>query len=120
MRAMSDRDSLGAPLPADVLQALVAQSLELLAVTDGAGTIAWANARFAAATGVDGASSTSLLDCTAEGAPGESTRDRLRAALASGQLDTTGLRLRAADGAPLWVDARASRCGDRLLWTLTD
>ena len=117
---MSDHDSLADSLPADVLQALVEQSLELLAVTDSAGTIAWANARFAAATGVGGASATSLLDCTPEGESGQSTRDKLTAALATGRLDTTGLRLRAVDGAPLWVDALASRAGDRVLWTFTD
>ena len=120
MRAMTDRDSLGATLPADVLQALLTQSLELLAVTDEAGTIAWANARFSAATGVFGESATSLLECTPEGSAGDSTRYKLGAALLSGSLDTTGLRLRAADGAPLWVDARASRAADHLLWTFTD
>ena len=117
---MIDRDSLGDSLPADVLQALLAQSLELLAVTDEAGTIAWANGRFMAATGVVGGSATSLLHCTPEGAAGETTRDRFSEALASGSLDTTGLRLRAADGAPLWVDARASRAAGRMLWTFTD
>ncbi len=117
---MSDHDSLAVSLPADVLQALVEQSLELLAVTDSAGTIAWANARFAAATGVGGSSATSLLDCTPEGESGQSTRDKLKAALATGRLDTTGLRLRAVDGTPLWVDALASRAGDRVLWTFTD
>ena len=48
---MSARDTPG-PLSADVLHALVEQSLELIAVTDIAGTIAWANARFRVATGV--------------------------------------------------------------------
>ena len=117
---MTDRDSLGDSLPADVLQALLAQSLELLAVTDESGTIAWVNARFRAATGVVGDSATSLLHCTPGGAAGETTREKFCDALASGSLDTTGLRLLAADGAPLWVDARASRLADRLLWTFTD
>jgi PAS domain S-box-containing protein len=119
---MSDRDSVAGSVPAELLQALIEQSLELLAVTDGIGTIAWANARFTAATGAGagGADATNLLDCTPGGAPGESTRAKLAAALASGQLDTTGLRLRAVDGAPLWVDGRASRAGDRIVWTFTD
>ena len=51
---MSDRDIPPGPLSADVLHALVEQSLDLIAVTDGVGTIAWANARFSAATGVSG------------------------------------------------------------------
>ena len=99
MRATTDPDSLGATLPADVLQALLAQSVELLVVTDAAGTIAWVNERFKEATGVDGNGETKLLDCTPEGASGESTRAKLAAALASDRLETTGLRLRAADGA---------------------
>ena len=117
---MTDHDSLGATLPADVLQALLAQSLELLAVTEGSGTIAWVNERFKAATGIDGNGATGLLDCAPEGVPGDSTRAKLAAALASGTLDTTGLRLRAVDGAPIWVDVRASRTGERMLWTFTD
>ena len=40
-----------AELPIDLLQAFVAHSRDLLAVTDGTGTLLWANARFAAATG---------------------------------------------------------------------
>ena len=117
---MSDRDPLPGPLAADVLQALVEQSLELVALTDASGTITWANARFTAATGVDGGTATRVVDCAAEGAAGESTRDRLAAGLASGALDSTGLRLRAAGDVPLWVDARASRCAGLVLWTFTD
>ena len=115
-----DSDSLAGTLPADVLQALVEQSLELLAVTDRDGTIAWANTRFVAATGVEGGGATRLLQCALDGAEGDATRGRLAAALASGEIDAIGLRLRAADGAALWVDARASRNGNRMLWTFTD
>ncbi|MEO8523359.1 MAG: PAS domain-containing protein [Caldimonas sp.] len=117
---MSDRDSVAGSLPAELQQALIEQSLELLAVTDGAGTITWANARFSMATGVTAASAPSMLDCTLPGAAGESTREKLASALVSGSLDTTGLRLRATDGAPIWVDARASRSADHMLWTFTD
>ena len=117
---MIESDSPGTTLPADVLQALLAQSLELVAVTDGTGAIGWVNHRFETATGIAGNGATSLLDCTPEGAAGESTRARLAAALAAGTLDTTGLRLRAADGAPIWVDARASRAAGRMLWSFTD
>ena len=114
---MSDRDSLTGSLPADMLQALVEQSLELLAVSDDAGAIAWANARFVAATGLAGGS---MLHCAPDGAKGDATRRKLTAGLASGALDAIGMRLRAADGGALWVDARASRNGDRMLWTFTD
>ena len=83
---MSDRDTPADPLSADVLRALVEQSLELIAVTDGAGTIAWANDRFSAATGVSGGAAASLLDCAAEGPAGDSTRERLAAGLAAGSV----------------------------------
>ncbi|MEO5882189.1 MAG: PAS domain-containing protein, partial [Caldimonas sp.] len=117
---MSDRDPPAGPLSADVLQALVEQSLELIAVTDAAGAITWANARFSAATGVAGGDGIRLLDCVAEGAAGESTREKLASGLATGALETSGLRLCAADEAALWVDARARRTGGLVLWTFTD
>ena len=41
-----------AALPAELLQAFVAQSRDMLALTDATGTLLWANARFAAATGL--------------------------------------------------------------------
>ena len=117
---MSDRDIPPGPLSADVLHALVEQSLDLIAVTDGVGTIAWANARFSAATGVSGSAAMPLLDCAVEGPAGDSTRERLAAGLAAGGLEATGLRLRAADDAPLWVDARARRAGEQMVWTFID
>src|SRR6187402_675590 len=117
---MSDRDTPAGPLSADVLRALVEQSLELIAVTDAAGTIAWANARFRAATGVAAEVPTALVDCAAAGAAGDSTRERLLSGLAAGRLEAAGLRLRAADEMPLWVDARARRAGALVLWSFTD
>ena len=117
---MSDRDPPAGPLSADVLQALVEQSLELIAITDGAGIVAWTNARFSAATGVHGGDGIGLVDCAAKGTGGESTREKLGAGLAAGTLETAGLRLRTADDSTLWVDARARRLADRMLWTFTD
>ncbi|MGZ5249460.1 MAG: PAS domain-containing protein [Caldimonas sp.] len=117
---MSHDPSLAGALPADLLRALVEQSLELLAVTDSAGTIAWANCRFVAAVGLPDGGRTNLMRCTPDGAAGESSRQRLAAALAAGRLDPTGLRLRAADGSALWVDARASHFAGRMLWTFSD
>src|SRR5262245_14060224 len=117
---MSDREIPAGPLSADVLQALVEQSLELIAITDAAGTITWANARFSAATGVAADAAASLIDCAAEGAAGDSTRERLAAGLAAGALTTSGLRLRTVDDSPLWVDVRASSAAGRMLWTFTD
>jgi PAS domain S-box-containing protein len=119
---MSDghHDSSAGELPADVLQALVAQSLELLAVTDDSGRIAWANERFRTATGVAGDGKALLGQCALEGSAGDATRHRIDAALTAGALGAVGLQLRSADGATLWVDARASRYAGRMLWTFTD
>jgi len=117
---MSDRDPPAGPLPAAVLQALVEQSLELIAITDAAGTITWASSRFSAATGVLGGEATRLIDCAAEGAAGESTREKLGAGLAAGTLDAAGLRLRTGDGSLFWVDARARRSAELVLWTFSD
>jgi PAS domain S-box-containing protein len=119
---MSDgyHDSSAGELPADVLQALMAQSLELLAVTDDSGRIAWANERFRAATGAAGDGKALLRQCALEGNAGDATRNRIDAALAAGALDAVGLQLRSVDGATLWVDARASRFAGRILWTFTD
>jgi PAS domain S-box-containing protein len=119
---MSDADQdlpAGSP-PADVLRALVEQSLELLAVSDGTGRILWANERFAAATGLAVDGSATLFEALPDGAPGAGAKKRLDEALASGNLDAVGLHLRAADGAALWVDARARRLGLHLIWTLVD
>ena len=43
-----------AALPAELLQAFVALSRDMLAMTDATGTVLWANSRFAAATGYAG------------------------------------------------------------------
>ncbi len=119
---MSDGDHVSSAggLPADVLQALVAQSLELLVVTDDSGRIAWANDRFCAATGMAADGRALLRQCALEGAAGDAVRNKLDAAVTAGSLDAVGLQLRTADGAALWVDARASRFGSRMLWTFTD
>jgi PAS domain S-box-containing protein len=119
---MSDAETdfpAGGP-PADVLRSLVEQSLELLAVTDGAGRIVWANERFVAATGLAGDGTANLDRAVPEGRAGEAARKAIETALASGSLGVAGLHLQAVDGAALWVDARAHRLGARLLWSFTD
>jgi signal transduction histidine kinase/ActR/RegA family two-component response regulator len=117
---MSDRDTPAGPLSADVLHALVEQSLELIAVTDAAGTIAWANKRFRNATGLAAERPTALVDCAPAGAAGDATRERLLSGLAAGGLEAAGLRLRGADEMPLWVDVRARRAGALVLWSFAD
>ena len=66
------------------------------------------------------AGATFPVDCAAEGFAGESTRERLAAGVVAGTFESTGLRLRTADDAPLWVDVRASRACEQVLWTFTD
>ena len=63
-----------ADLPAEFLQALVAQSRDLIAVTDATGALLWNNERFAAATGSSGRPSSTLLDFTVPGAAGSESR----------------------------------------------
>ena len=59
-----------AALPVELLQAFVAHSRDMLALTDATGTVVWANSRFAAATGYAGRPATSLLDFTIPGSAG--------------------------------------------------
>jgi hypothetical protein len=117
---MSDRDTVTGALPAEVLQALLEQSLELLVVTDASGAITWANDRFVAMTGtrLDGA--VRLHDVAADGEAGESARRHFDETLTGREPNRNGLRLRAASGPPLWVDVRARRLGPRMLWTFSD
>src|SRR5450755_168370 len=109
-----------AALPADVLQALVAASPDLLAITDATGTLLWANARFAAATGFAGRPATTLLDFTPPGAPGSESRLSFARMLSSQGPDAGTIELRDAAGESYRVEARSSRLGARVLWVLTD
>ena len=118
---MSDRETPAGPLSADVLRALVEQSLELIAITDGAGTITWANARFSAATGVSGGAAMP---------PARLRRRRARPAIRRARRSPPASpparsRRRACACAPPTTrrsgstrgpDARPSRC----VWTFTD
>ncbi|HZV92296.1 MAG TPA: PAS domain-containing protein, partial [Caldimonas sp.] len=106
--------------PAEVLRAFVAQSLELLVATDRDGLIRWSNERFSSATGLVADGRANLLQAIAGGSAGETTRRRLQAGLDDDGIDATGLRLAGSNGADLWVDARARRVGDQVLWTFTD
>jgi hypothetical protein len=63
-----------ADLPAEFLQALVAQSRDLLVVSDASGLLLWSNERFAVATGLAGRPSANLLDFTPPGAQGSESR----------------------------------------------
>ncbi|MBX3607478.1 MAG: PAS domain-containing protein [Piscinibacter sp.] len=95
------------PDPA-LLEAWIAQSGELLLLTDRSGLPVWANASLQARLGpLDGPLTALAAD--------DGTRATLEAGLAAGALVPTRVALR--DGR---FEVRAGAVGDRLLWTLTD
>ena len=109
-----------AALPIELLRAFVAESRDLLALTDATGTVLWANSRFAAATGYAGRPATSLLDFTIRGSAGSEARLSFARMLSSQGADSGVLQLRDPAGQPFWVDAHSARVAGRILWTLTD
>jgi PAS domain-containing protein/nitrogen-specific signal transduction histidine kinase/ActR/RegA family two-component response regulator len=113
-----DPSSSSEQLPPALLQAWLAQSHDLLALTDAAGTLHWCNSAFAQATGVGPGADIACLappDWHA-GVP----QRALAAALRSDEAGAIELALRAASGAALWVDARITSFGTQRLWTLRD
>jgi PAS domain S-box-containing protein len=109
-----------AELPAEFLQALVAQSRDLIAVTDATGALLWSNERFAVATGFSGRPSTTLLDFTVPGAAGSESRLSFARMLSSQGNDSGTIELRGAASDPIWVEAHSSRLAGCMLWTLVD
>ena len=108
------------PLSEELMQALLAQSNELLAVTDGAGCLTWTNRCFDNKVERPTGPSMRLSDCAAAGPGGEATRRVLAQAGKSGVIAAERIVLRGKDGADLHVDARASWAAGRWLWTLID
>ncbi|HEX7438197.1 MAG TPA: PAS domain-containing protein, partial [Caldimonas sp.] len=109
-----------AALPTELLQALVAHSRDMLALTDATATLVWANARFAAATGYSGRPATTLLDFTIPGAEGSEARLSFARMLSSQGADSGVLQLRGPAGEPFWVDVHSARVAGRIVWTLAD
>ncbi|HEV7576167.1 MAG TPA: PAS domain-containing protein [Caldimonas sp.] len=109
-----------AALPVELLQALVAHSRDMLAVTDATGTLVWANARFAAATGYAGRAATSLLDFTTPGTSGSEARLSFARMLSSQGADHGVVPLRGPAGETFWADVHSARVAGRILWTLAD
>ncbi|MEO6896642.1 MAG: PAS domain-containing protein [Caldimonas sp.] len=109
-----------AELPADFLQALVAQSRDLLAVTDATGAILWSNERFSDTTGAIGRPEATLLDFTPPGAAGSASRLCIARLLSSQGPDSGRIELRGTGGEPVWVDAHSSWFSGCILWTLVD
>ncbi len=109
-----------AGLSVELLQAFVAHSRDMLALTDATGTVLWANPRFTAATGFAGRAATSLLDFTIPGSAGSEARLSFARMLSSQGADSGVLQLRGPAGEPFWVDARSARVAGRIIWTLAD
>ena len=109
-----------AELPAEFLQALVAQSRDLLAVTDASGAVLWSNERFSGKTGAIGRPEATLLDFTPPGAAGSASRLSIARMLSSQGPDSGRLELRGASGESIWVDAHSSWFSGCVLWTLVD
>ncbi len=102
------------PFPAALLTSWLAQSGDLLAVTDASGSVSWANPRFVRTTGVS--AGMSLLGVAA----GARTRTVLNEALRTGALAPTEIDLVATTGNAVHVGIRASSMHGRTLWTLED
>jgi len=107
-----------AALPVELLQAFVALSRDMLALTDATGTVLWANSRFAAATGYAGRAATSLLDFTIPGSAGSEARLSFARMLSSQSSDSGVLQLRSPAGGLFWVEVHSARAGGRIIWTL--
>ena len=108
------------PLSEELMQALLAQSNELLAMTDDAGHLIWTNRSFDRRVGRPPGASVCLTDCAAAGSNGDATRRVLARVPEFDCIDPETLLLRGKDEADLRVDARACRVADRWLWTLTE
>ena len=120
---MSDApyDSGPAALSTELLQAFLAESRELLAVTDVSGKLLWVNGRFSASTGYNGRPNATLLDFTLQGTAGSEARLSLARMLSARERESGAFQLRGADGEPMWADARSVRiAGNVILWMLTD
>ena len=118
MSDFNDPPSPTATPSAALLAAWLAQSHDLLALTDASGRIHWCNAAFERTSGIGVSAELASLappDWQA-GAP----RRALAAALQASPAEPLELALRSACGAALWVDARVAALGTERLWTLRD
>ncbi len=104
------------PFPAALLATWLAQSSDLLAVTDASGALSWTNARFTATTGAS--AGMALLSLTGEA--DACARTTLAEALRSGTLAPAEIDLRSTTGQALVVRIQASSVLGQTLWTLED
>jgi len=104
----------GPPLAA--LSAWLAQSHDLLALTDAAGRLSWANPAFTAQAG----DTRDLHDLAPADWQAGAPARIVAAALRDGALADTELCLRSPSGGALWVRARVCAVDAARLWTLHD
>ncbi|MEO6032697.1 MAG: PAS domain-containing protein [Burkholderiaceae bacterium] len=108
--------------PGAALQtAWLEQSHDLIALTDRAGRVVWANRRFMQAVASEG--STAAPDLHALVGLGDAraaSLAALHAALRGTPLADAEICLRAPDGAALWVRANTALLAGQVLWTLQD
>ena len=108
------------PLTEELMQALLVQSSELLAVSDAAGRLLWTNRCFDLKLGHRRGDEVRLADFAAAGPPGNAARRLLAGADESAEVDAEPIMLRGRDDAHLYVEAKSCRLADRWLWTLSD
>ncbi|MES3016054.1 MAG: PAS domain-containing protein [Pseudomonadota bacterium] len=114
MSESSAPPSPAAPPSAGWLAAWLAQSHDLLALTDAAGRIRWCNPAFERTTGLQAGAD--LLTLAAAG----TARDALAAGMRGDAAASAEFALRGASGTPLWIEARVSSVDADRLWTLRD
>ena len=118
-------------LPGSAVEALLAQSRELMVVSDALGRIHWANPAFVSLSGwtdcVGAALPPALGPDPQQPDPDEAFAPWLVAAMAQGRLENAVVRLRRPaarveddDADPLYLGLRITALGDELLWNMLD
>ncbi|MDH5539924.1 MAG: hypothetical protein OEY03_11025, partial [Rhizobacter sp.] len=106
--------------PDGVLHALLEQGSDLLAVTDGAGRLCWANRRFMQRTGLQCDTQANLLSLLPDAPHSTEARRHMQQALRGAKLADVELRWQAGSGEALWVNATVVRAAGQLIWVLCD
>ena len=104
----------------ELMVAWLAQSNDVLALTDRAGKLWWANVAFWSVTGLDPTSGAALEQLIAHGEEDGPTARHIAAALSGQVVEGAELVLRHPSGARLYLRARTRPIGDRVVWTLHD
>ena len=106
--------------PAGLASTLLRLSHDLLALTDGSGAIAWANAGFFETTGLPASGGAALHSLLPAGQAGQASHDAVQRALRGGALHDVELAWQTPAGAPLWVRVRTVPSPAGIVWVLQD